>query len=89
MTQYVLEVTRWLDVGNFTNFFRDLADKLEHNKQVRETIKELNKLNDRELNDIGISRGDSWAVANNDSSIKRVADARETARANANLTGWV
>ena len=84
MTQYVLEVTRWLDVGNFTNFFRDLANKLEHNKQVRKTIKELNKLTDKDLADIGICRGEIYSVATG--AWKRDHYEFDT---NKNLRGWV
>jgi uncharacterized protein YjiS (DUF1127 family) len=83
MTQYVLTLTEWLDFSGIANYFRNLNKKLEHNKRVRSTIKELNKLSDRELNDIGIARGDIWAVANSDQEFKRGADT------NSNLKGWV
>jgi len=43
----------------------------------------LNKLSDRELNDIGLARGDIWAVAHEDASFKRFEDT------NKNLEGWV
>ena len=44
----------------------------------------MNKLNDKELNDIGIARGDIWAVAHGDTSYKR-----NEVKENANLKGWV
>lgn len=83
MTQYVLSVTEWLNFSGILDFFRDLKRSYEHNKKVRQTIKELSKLTDRELNDIGISRGDIWAVANDDRDYKRVTQSNE------NLKGWV
>ena len=57
--------------------------KIEKTRRVRSTIKQLSALTDRELNDIGIGRGDIWAVAHEDPSYKRFADT------NSNLRGWV
>ena len=70
---------------SLAGWFKRLSEKLEHNRQVRSTIKELNRLSDRELNDIGIARGDIWAIANYDTSFERVRRAEE----NSNLKGWV
>lgn len=83
MTQYVLTVTEWLDFSGIANYFRELQKKREHNRNVRRTIKELSKLSDRELNDIGLARGDIWAVAHEDADYKRFAET------NNNLKGWV
>ena len=83
MTQYVIAASEWLNFGGVVEFFRDLNRKLEHRSRVNSTIKELSKLSDRELNDIGIARGDIWAIANEDVSFKRFADT------NKNLQGWV
>ena len=44
-------------------------------KAIRETIKELSKLSDAELRDIGIARGEIWDIAHQD--------------VNDNLKGWV
>ena len=66
-------------------WFKRQAEKLEEARRVRSTIKELSKLSDRELNDIGIARGDIWAIAHEDPSFKRFADAEK----NPNLKGWV
>lgn len=65
-------------------WFKKLAEKLEHRRQVRSTIKQLNRLTDRELHDIGISRGDIYAIANYDQDYVRVR-----AQENKNLEGWV
>ena len=83
MTQYVIAASEWLNFGGVVEFFRDLNRKLENRSRINATIKELNKLSDRELNDIGLARGDIWAVAHEDASFKRVADT------NKNLQGWV
>ena len=85
MTQYVLTVTEWLDFSSIANYFRELEKKREHNRNVRSTIKELSKLSDRELNDIGIARGDIWVVAHGDGDYAR----NTNSEANENLKGWV
>jgi uncharacterized protein YjiS (DUF1127 family) len=56
-------------------FISRLRATLEHQR----TIKELEKLTDRELNDIGIGRGDIYNVAKYNNSD----------RINDNLKGWV
>lgn len=58
---------------------------LKHRKRtaaVRATIKELSALSNRELNDLGISRGEIYCVAN---------DTADTVfgKENENLKGWV
>ena len=82
-TQYVIAASEWLNFGGVVEFFRDLNRKLENRSRINATIKELNKLSDRELNDIDIARGDIWAIAHEDASFKRFADT------NKNLQGWV
>ena len=83
MTQYVLAAANWLDFRGVVDFFRNINKKLEHRAQVNATIKELSRLSDRELNDIGIARGDIWSIAHEDASFKRYAET------NKNLQGWV
>lgn len=83
MTQYVLAAANWLDFRGVVDFFRKINRSLERRAQINSTIKELSKLSDRELNDIGISRGDIWSIAHEDVSFKRFADT------NSNLRGWV
>ena len=83
MTQYVLAASEWLNFGGVVDFFRDLNRKLDDRARINATIKELSKLSDRELNDIGIARGDIYSIAHEDASFKRVADT------NSNLRGWV
>lgn len=73
--------------GNFSlksiaQFFVSLNEKRIHRNQVRETIKQLSALSDRELNDMGLTRGDIYSVAHGTADLRAV-------RENANLRGWV
>ena len=76
MTQTVLVAHSFLTktVELVFEYFRSLNEQWRRNKEIRITIKELSKLSDRELKDIGIPRGDIWYVAHNQ---------------NDNLRGWV
>lgn len=61
-------------------------------RAAQETIKELSKLSNRELNDIGLARGDIWFVAHQDAADRHPAvTATPTDRvfANPNLRGFV
>lgn len=40
-----------------------LQERLEEDRKVRQTIKELSKLTDYQLRDMGISRGDIYSLA--------------------------
>lgn len=73
-----------IGLQKLANWFKRLAQKLEHDRQVRATIKELSRLTDKELKDIGLARGDIWAVANHDTSYNR-----SHVEENTNLKGWV
>ena len=55
-------------------YFRSLNQQRLRNKQIRNTIDELSKLKDKDLRDIGLTRGDIYYVAYNQ---------------NDNLRGWV
>ena len=83
MTQAIIAAGNALHIAAVLDFFRDLKRSYDHRQRVNATIKELNKLSDRELNDIGLARGDIWAVAHEDASFKRFEDT------NKNLEGWV
>ena len=64
MTQYVLAASEWLNFGGLVDWFRSQKQKLAHQAKVNATIKELSALSDKELRDIGISRGDIYSIAN-------------------------
>ena len=51
------------------NFFRKLINDYSEAKKFRATVKELRALTDKELNDIGINRGDIYSVARMDADI--------------------
>ena len=81
MTALTMTADR-IGLTGLANWFKKLAAKYQHHRQVQITIKELSRLNDRELNDMGISRGDIYSIAHGDESYQR-------ARVNKNLEGWV
>lgn len=72
-------------ISDLFDWFKDLKKSYVFHRQVRSTMKELSKLNDRELNDIGISRGDIYAIAHGDVTMRRCAEMVEE---NPNLKGW-
>jgi hypothetical protein len=63
MFQLVMAVTDWLDFSSVTNLFKSKVDEIDYKVAARRTYKELNKLSDYELRDIGITRDDIYAVA--------------------------
>lgn len=77
MSHYVLTAVEFICMPSLFEFFRDMKRKAQHASAVRTTINELGKLSDRELNDIGLSRGDIYWVAH------AAYDKNE------NLRGWV
>ena len=75
-------------INTIIAFFKNINKALDHRATVNQTIKELSSLTDKELNDIGIARGDIWSIAHEDSSFRRYART-ETTELNKNLRGWV
>ena len=67
-------------------FFERRAAATSRWKQQRDTFKTLQKLTDRELNDIGISRGDIRSIAND---TWEENERRDNVRLNPNLEGFV
>jgi uncharacterized protein YjiS (DUF1127 family) len=85
MTTIVANTFNWIGLDGIANWFKNLNAQIERNRQIKQTMKELARLNDRELNDIGIARGDIWAVAHGDTDYARNAKPES----NENLKGWV
>jgi uncharacterized protein YjiS (DUF1127 family) len=85
MTQHILALNSYLQspIEGLLEIVRTIKLAHERRKAIHSTIKELNKLSDRELNDIGIARGDIYSVAAGDPTLKRSANENE------NLKGWV
>jgi uncharacterized protein YjiS (DUF1127 family) len=86
MTTLIMTADRF-GLRDLARWLKELNAKLEYNRAARSTIKQLSKLTDRELNDIGIARGDIYGVAYGDTTLERVR--RMEADANSNLKGWV
>lgn len=63
-------------------WFKKIGAAYKHHREVQITIRELSRCTDRELNDMGISRGDIYAIAHGDETHQR-------AIVNKNLEGWV
>ena len=66
------------------NWFKDLANELQRRRNIKDTIKQLSALTNRELNDIGLARGDIWWVAH-----QSYPKNKTVAEVNRNLDGWV
>lgn len=86
MTQAMLAITNTLDLSFLTRPIFLLAEAFQFNRDVNKTIKELQRLSDRELNDIGLARGDIYSVAHGDATLKRT---QVSVDENTNLKGWV
>ena len=68
------------------SFLTKLINDYQEAKAIRQTENELRKLTDKELNDIGIARGDIYSIARQDADLKR---ANINAPFNPNLRGFV
>jgi uncharacterized protein YjiS (DUF1127 family) len=84
MTALVATTFNWF--GDFADWAVRLNEMRIRRKEIRTTINALSALTDRELNDMGIARGDIWSVAHGDPNFKRSG---LDADANSNLKGWV
>ena len=70
MNQVILVASGWLNFNGVVSVYMklvtaycDLQSAMARKSNVRRTINELSKLSDRELNDMGISRGMIRSVA--------------------------
>lgn len=52
-----------IGMPSISDWFKRLQKQMAHRANVRKTIQELNKLSNRELQDIGIGRSDIRSVA--------------------------
>ena len=68
-------------------WLKELNAKRIERAAIKRTIKQLSALSDRELWDIGISRGDIYGVARGDETLERVR--KNNLKTNSNLEGWV
>ena len=72
----------------FVTFIEGISQSMAKAKDRRQTFKTLHALTDRELNDIGISRGDIRSIANDTWEDNNNRD-RSPVRMNSNLRGFV
>ncbi|MDB4331166.1 DUF1127 domain-containing protein [bacterium] len=86
MTTLVANTFNWIGIFGIANWFKKLGAEIKRRKQIRHTIKELQKLTNHELTDIGIARGDIWYIANQ--SYPKALGGK-LAEVNRNLRGWV
>ncbi len=66
-----------------TKLIKNFLQKLRRNNAYRNTYNQLSRLTDRELADIGITRGDIKRVSKGDPEYRLVSDYND------NLKGWV
>jgi len=68
MTQHILTLNNYLlnPINGFINILKDFRQAIEDRNRINDTVKELSKLSDQELNDIGINRGDIYSIARMD-----------------------
>ena len=91
MTQIVLTASSFLlsPIEVIINFFRAIGRKLEENREYRQTLRELSLLSNRELNDIGMTRGDIYSVARGEWDVRRgIKHIDHEVESNPNLKGW-
>ena len=82
MAHYVIEASSWIQdaIEGFNDLRRAMKQRAERRASYKQTYKELSKLNDYELNDIGICRGDIRNIARGDRTIKRGIEVNENLR---------
>ena len=86
MTTIVANTFEIVRLNGIANFFKNLGAELQRRRNIKHTIKTLSALSNRELNDIGLARGDIWHIAH--TSYPRALRG-EAVEANRNLRGWV
>ena len=90
MTKHILTINNYLlnpvseFLVNLSSLPTKIANSYSNHRIARRTIKELEALTDKELNDIGIGRCDIYYIAHNLKD-NEVCDSST----NENLKGWV
>ena len=82
MAHYVIEASSWIQdaVEGFRDLRRSMKIRAERKASYKRTYKELSRLTDFELNDIGICRGDIRNIARGDRTIVRGIEVNENLR---------
>ena len=84
MTTIVANTFNWVGLAAVATYFKNVGIELQRRKDIRETIKQLSALSTKELNDIGITRGDIWHIAHTS-----YPKGKTVTEVNCNLNGWV
>lgn len=84
MTQAILAAHSYSTraIETIIEAFRIFRQARATKRMIKETERELGKLSDYDLADIGITRGDIYSIARSNETINNI-------RANSNLKGWV
>ena len=82
MTHYVIEASNWIQdaIEGYKDLRRSMKLRAEKKAAYNRTVKELSRLNDFELSDIGICRGDIRNIARGDRTIVRGIEVNENLR---------
>ena len=85
MTQAILFASNWLQeaIEGLVDWVKEVKRNRARKAAIQLTKRELSKLSNYELKDIGIGRSDITSIAN-----ETFYDARDT-HVNKNLKGWV
>ena len=82
MTHYVIEASNWIQdaIEGYKDLRRSMKLRAEKKAAYNRTVKELSRLTDFELSDIGICRGDIKNIARGDRTIVRGIEVNENLR---------
>ena len=82
MTHYVIEASSWIQdaIEGYKDLRRSMRLRAEKKAAYNRTVKELSRLTDFELSDIGICRGDIRNIARGDRTIVRGIEVNENLR---------
>ena len=75
----LINTASWIGLPSFAGWLKRISVKLKARRLANQTVKELSRLSDRELNDMGIHRG----------MIRSIAEDHYDEIVNENLKGWV
>ena len=81
MTHTVLVISSWVESWQegIASFIKEISVKRKASKLRKNTINELSRLSDKDLQDMGLYRG----------MIRELAEEHYKAEVNKNLKGWV
>ena len=82
MTHYVIEASSWIQdaIEGYKDLRRSMKQRAERRASYNRTVKELSKLTNFELSDIGICRGDIHNIARGDRTLSRGVEVNENLR---------